>query len=172
MHPKTLIAVAAILTLVMSGLPTEAVAAPGATVVEDWQIAEAYWGRPVTRCSEIVFSDGVERDTAVAEATLTYPGYDAACEVRIRSGLSGQYLCDVVAHEYGHLLGEADDPEAANPIEIPGASSWEPSVVPACQAPQPIYAPAAEPRAAPRPHDHRHWRAFRRGEDIPVPAHM
>jgi hypothetical protein len=71
--------------------------------------AEAFWGREPTLCTtirkEVVPPGSID---AFGEATM--PTGPMPCELLIAEGLSGEFLCSIVRHEYGHLLG-LDHPE-------------------------------------------------------------
>lgn len=104
-------------------------------------IAEQWWGRQPTMCTSLnIEFDSTNMDNEGAAGEATEPTEPEPCIMHIRpvSWIVG--LCEIVLHEYGHLLGYGHD---SDPHSImygvpwssePGAPAWEPAHVGSCWA--------------------------------------
>jgi hypothetical protein len=92
---------------------SEAHAAPfGPAEEQAYGEAEAFWGRSPTLCTTIR-KEVAPADQLGAFGVATMPTAPGPCEMVIAEGQSGEFLCSIVRHEYGHLLG-FDHPEMAS----------------------------------------------------------
>lgn len=117
-----------------------------------YQQAEAFWQRQPTNCTSIAKEVGVLAGGEDSWASV--PSAPGPCRIEVAPGLSPPWLCEVMTHEYGHLLGLGHSTDPADVMyPVLGALAS-----PICAA-----LAAAEARVAARRQAWSEWRERRAG---------
>lgn len=105
------------------GAPAAQAAPFGAAEQAAYQQAEAFWQRQPTSCTSVTQEVGIVRSGERGWATV--PAAPGPCRIVVAPGLSAPWLCEVMTHEYGHLLGlgHSSDPADAMYPEMAALAS-------------------------------------------------